>query len=81
MPSPALEATATARTMQSLQIAEEFYLIAQKCVSGQSSTTRYVIEEGLGDVAMLQGDMPKPRLLQASWYPCSDPIRKGSDRG
>lgn len=60
---PALEAAATARTMQSLQIAEEFYLIAQKCVSGQSSMTRYVIEEGLGDVAMLQG-----RYAEAASY-------------
>ena len=60
---PALEAAATARTMQSLQIAEEFYLIAQKCVSPQSVSTRYLIEEGLGDVAMLQG-----RYAEAACY-------------
>ena len=59
--TPALEAAEAARSMHSLQIAEEFYLIARRCVSDESNASdesnkvQFSIEEGLGDVLMLQG--------------------------
>ncbi len=52
---PSLQAAEAARAMHSLQIAEEFYGIARQCATDESEAVQFLIEEGLGDVLMLQG--------------------------
>ncbi|MBW3596961.1 MAG: AAA family ATPase, partial [Planctomycetes bacterium] len=63
----ALEAAETARAQNSLEIAEQQYLIAQRGADSADAATRFRIAEGLGDVLMLRGryDAAAPLLERA----------------
>ncbi|MBM4090958.1 MAG: protein kinase, partial [Planctomycetes bacterium] len=59
----ALRAAERARAVHSLEIAEQFYRIAEKGVSSSDTTTCYQIAEGLGDVLMLRGQYDEAARL------------------